>query len=201
MFDDIISCRACKRIDTHLSIIRLKYPSYYNLPVPGRGTMSSKICIIGLAPGLHGANKTGSVFTNDFCSNVLEECLVKAGYYDNTGKPIFFITNALKCLPPLNSPKISELNRCSSYLKKELCSMKNLKAVIALGLQAHNSILKCYDYPMSKHKFHHGNIHKLRNFILYDSYHCSRINIQTKRLTKESLLYVLNSVKEKTING
>tara|TARA_B100000886_G_scaffold208649_1_gene144375 strand:- start:1015 stop:1620 length:606 start_codon:yes stop_codon:yes gene_type:complete len=201
MVDDIISCSACKRINIYLKIVRDKYPNYYNLPVPGRGSISSKICIIGLAPGLHGANKTGMVFTNDFCSNILKECLIKADYYSNNGDPIFYITNALKCLPPANSPKISELNRCTKHLKNELQSMNNLEVVIALGMHAHNSILKCYDYHMSDYKFKHGNIHKLREFILYDSYHCSRINIQTKRLTKESLCDVLKHVKKNIIYG
>ena len=201
MVDDIISCSACKRIDTYLKTVRVKYPYYHNLPVPGRGNIESKICIIGLAPGLHGANKTGLVFTNDYCSNILEECLVKAKYYNDDGYPNFFITNALKCLPPANTPLISELNKCSVYLKNELQVMTNLKAVIALGMHAHNSILKCYDYRMSDYKFQHRNIHKLKEFILFDSYHCSRINIQTKRLTKDSLYDVLNHVRESTIDG
>ncbi len=201
MVGDIISCSACKRISAHLKIVREKYPNYHNLPVPGRGSISSKICIIGLAPGLHGANKTGLVFTNDFCSNILEECLVKAKYYSDDGHPIFFITNALKCLPPANSPNISELNKCREHLKNELKAMKNLKAVIALGMHAHNTILKCYDYRMCDYKFQHRNIHKLKEFMLFDSYHCSRINIQTKRLTKESLYDVLSYVRENTIDG
>ncbi len=201
MVDNIISCSVCKRISLHLKIVREKYPSYHNLPVPGRGSIESKICIIGLAPGLHGANKTGLVFTNDFCSNILEECLIKEGYYNKDGDPIFYITNALKCLPPSNSPKISELNKCLIHLKNELQSMKNLEAVIALGIHAHNSVLKCYDYPMSAYNFQHENAHKLVEFVLYDSYHCSRINIQTKRLTKKSLCNVLNKVKKKIING
>lgn len=201
MVDNIISCSACKRIKTYLATVREKYPHYYNLPVPGRGNIASKICIIGLAPGLHGANRTGLVFTNDFCSNILEESLVKANYYSNDGHPIFYITNALKCLPPANSPKTSELNKCLVHLRSELKVLNNLKAVIALGMHAHNSILKCYDYSMSNYKFQHGKAHKLQGFTLYDSYHCSRINIQTKRLTKKSLYDVLTYVRENTING
>ena len=200
MVDSIVSCSVCQRIKTYLVTIRKKFPHYYNLPVPGRGNITSKICIVGLAPGLHGANKTGLVFTNDFCSNILEECLIKAKYYCNDGHPIFFITNALKCLPPANSPNGIELNKCSVHLKNELHAMTNIKAVIALGMHAHNSILKCYDYCMSDYKFKHGRVHKLKEFDLYDSYHCSRINIQTKRLTKGSLHNVLSSARENTIN-
>ena len=118
-----------------------------------------------------------------------------------TGRPIFFITNALKCLPPANSPNGIELNKCSVHLKNELHAMTNIKAVIALGMHAHNSVLKCYDYRMSDYKFQHGNVHKLREFMLYDSYHCSRINIQTKRLTKESLCDILRHVRENITNG
>ena len=201
MVDSIVSCSVCQRIKTYLVTIRKKFPHYYNLPVPGRGNTTSKICIVGLAPGLHGANKTGLVFTNDFCSNILEECLIKEKYYCNDGLPIFFITNALKCLPPANSPNGIELNKCSVHLKNELHAMTNIKAVIALGMHAHNSVLKCYDYRVSDYKFQHGNVHKLKEFMLYDSYHCSRINIQTKRLTKESLCDILRHVRENTING
>ena len=200
MINDIVSCSACKRIKAYLLEVREKYPHYYNLPVPGRGDKTSKICIIGLAPGLHGANKTGLVFTNDFCSKILQECLIEANYYSRDGSPIFFITNALKCLPPANSPKIHELNKCLTHLSSELKEMTNLQAVIALGMHAHNSILKCYDYCMSDYKFKHGRVHKLKEFDLYDSYHCSRINIQTKRLTKGSLHNVLSSARENTIN-
>ena len=195
MSEKLIACKSCIRIENNFQELRLKYPTYYNLPVGGRGNLSARVCIVGLAPGLHGANKTGQTFTGDYCSEILFQCLRKASLYDNE-TPKFYITNALKCLPPNNKPNISELNNCLKYLKNDIISLSNLSVIVALGLHAHNSVLKCYDMKMTKFKFSHGAIHKLDGITLFDSYHCSKININNKRLTKLALVEVLSAALE-----
>ena len=192
------SCRSCERITNNFKLLRNKYPNYHNLPVKGRGDLNSKVCIVGLAPGLHGANKTGETFTGDYCSNILSQCLVNAGFYTYDSKPLFYLTNAMKCLPPNNKPKISELNQCRQYLKNELDSMINLKSIVALGVNAHNSILRCYHKKVSELKFTHATKHRVGDYVLFDSYHCSKINIQTGRLLKNSLTNILSNVKKET---
>ena len=191
-------CRSCERITNNFEVLRGKYPTYHNMPVRGRGDLDSKVCIVGLAPGLHGANKTGKTFTGDFCSNILFQCLVNAGFYTKDLRPLFYLTNAMKCLPPNNKPKISELNQCRQYLKNELDSMRNLRSIVALGVNAHNSIIKCYHKKVGELIFAHATKRRLGDYVLYDSYHCSKINIQTGRLLEKSLTNILSSVKHET---
>ena len=191
-------CRSCERITNNFEVLRGKYPTYHNMPVRGRGDLDSKVCIVGLAPGLHGANKTGETFTGDFCSKILFQCLVNADFYTKDSRPLFYLTNAMKCLPPNNKPKISELNQCRQYLKNELDSMRNLRSIVALGVNAHNSIIKCYHKKMGELRFAHATKHRLGDYVLYDSYHCSKINIQTGRLLEKSLTNILSRVKNET---
>jgi uracil-DNA glycosylase family 4 len=187
------SCKLCPRINEHFSILKKNFPAYHNGPVVGRGNINSKICIVGLAPGLHGANKTGATFTGDFCSSILNVSLYQS---DLNNPNQFYITNALKCLPPYNKPLFSEIKQCSTYLDRELSLMKNLKVIIALGSIAHKSVLISLQIPLKSFKFSHGSIHDLVNIHMIDSYHCSRININTKKLTVNMLSMVLNQAKK-----
>ena len=193
MHNNDFSCKLCPRISKNLSILKKNFPTYHNKPVIGRGNINSKICIVGLAPGLHGANKTGTTFTGDFCSNILNISL----HQSKLNNPnLFYITNALKCLPPFNKPLSSEIKQCSTYLTNELLLMKNLKVIIALGFVAHKSILSSLKIPLKSYKFSHNTIHNLGNIYMIDSYHCSRININTKKLTISMLNAVFHQAKQ-----
>ena len=196
MLDLLNSCKKCCRISEYLFDLKKKYKDYYNKPVKGSGSIDSTICIVGLAPGLHGANKTGKVFTGDFSGDILNSCLRSIGFKDPTSKDFPCITNAVKCCPPDNKPKYYEIKNCLGYLKSEILSMKKLKVIIALGKISHLSILKSFDMASSKYVFEHGKIHDLLNdVILIDSYHCSKLNINTKRVTRKMIKDILFRAK------
>ena len=175
-------CTLCERIYKHLQEIRKKYPDYHCKPVWGKGSLNSRICIIGLAPGLHGANKTGIPFTADFSGQLIRE-IIKELDIDE-----YFITNVVRCYPENNLPQADEKNNCQIYNYQELLSLQNLKVIIALGEVAYKQIIKLYDINLSNHKFRHGNVVKLNEKIyLISSYHCSRLNVNTHRINKSML--------------
>lgn len=168
------------------------YPGLINKPIAPRPTNSAFLCIIGLAPGLFGANRTGKIFDGDFSGNILNKALNVARYTNNSINTYPHITNAVKCLPPLNKPSSSEITNCNAYLKYELNSLSNLKVIIAFGLVAHKAVLKVYEKKMKKYNFSHGAIHKINNNLtLIDSYHCSKINVNTKRLSMPMIIDIL----------
>ena len=196
MLETLSSCTKCHRITENLHILKNTYKSYHNKPVPGSGSYVSNICIVGLAPGLHGANKTGKVFSGDFSGNTLRSCLESVGFISPHQKNYPYITNAVKCYPPNNNPKAAEIQNCSKYLKDELSNMSNLSVIIALGKISHNAILKYYQVTATKFKFGHGNIYNLHDGVtLIDSYHCSKLNINTKKITRKMLINILNRAK------
>ena len=191
------SCIRCPRIQKNFDILNNIYPDYINKPIQPIGSLSSTICIVGLAPGLHGANRTGITFNGDFSGDILNQCLklnnMITNQTHNKGTMVH-ITNAVKCFPPKNKPLKNEINNCLSHLSKEFLSMKNLKIIVVLGRLAHNSVLKSYNIPLTKFKFVHGFCHKLKSkLIMIDSYHCSKININTKKLTVKmlSMIFIL----------
>ena len=188
------NCKKCERLDKFLLSTKEKYPSYFCKPVPSFGSTDKPfLLIVGLAPGMHGANNTGRPFTGDHAGILLYKTLYKYGFSNN---PNSFqndnlklnrcrITNAVKCLPPENKPTTTEINNCNNFLKEEINDLKKGSVVLALGMIAHNAILKSQGLIKSNYKFTHGGRHLLPNeLILYDSYHCSRYNTQTKRLTE-----------------
>ena len=189
-----INCIKCIRLSNFRKENILKYPKYFNNPVSSFGSLSSELLIVGLAPGVHGANKTGRPFTGDFAGVLLYKTLIKFkfanGKYDPGSSDTLKlnncrITNAVKCVPPKNKPETNEIKNCSSYLKKEISSMKNLKIILSLGTVAHNSILTCFKLKMKDFKFSHGECHNInKNIKLINSYHCSRYNTSTKRLSE-----------------
>ena len=155
---------------------------------------SSSLLIVGLAPGLQGANKTGRPFTGDYAGDLLYKTINKfnfsKGKYagridDNLKLKDCTITNAVRCVPPQNKPISEEINNCNNFLKKTIEIHKNLKVIIALGLIAHKSIISALSLKQKLYKFKHGNKHKIDNLILIDSYHCSRYNTNTGRLNQE----------------
>ncbi|HSS71153.1 MAG TPA: uracil-DNA glycosylase [Casimicrobiaceae bacterium] len=186
-------CRRCARLAHHLDQVHAKHPTYHCRPVAPFGAMGASLVIVGLAPGMHGANATGRPFTGDYAGKLLYATLHKFGFASrplsvsaNDGLRLIDarITNAVKCLPPVNKPLPSEIRNCNAYLAAELATLPDGAAVLALGRVAHEAALRALGVPAARHKFTHGAVHMLdRGVRLFDSYHCSRQNTNTKRLT------------------
>ena len=203
------NCKKCNRLDNFLAEIKNKHPSYFCKPVPGFGSTNPFLLIVGLAPGMHGANKTGRPFTGDHAGILLYKALHKYGfsnkvdsiYKDNLKLKDCRITNAVKCLPPENKPNASEVTNCNTYLANEIIGLKRKSVILALGTIAHNAILSAQNLTKKNYKFSHGSRHILPNeLILYDSYHCSRYNTQTKRLTEAmffDVFFKINKERDK----
>ncbi len=178
----IHDCTKCSRLHLHLKELKKKFPSYHCKPVTGSGKLSSMVCIVGLAPGLHGANKTGVPFTNDFSGILLREVLHEINLND------FFITNAVRCFPKNNKPSANEKNNCQKFTQKELNKLKKLRVIVTLGEIAYKQIIKVYGLSSNVHKFKHGNIIKLNDQLtLISSYHCSKLNINTGKFSRHML--------------
>lgn len=192
-----INCHKCQRLVNFLNEVKVNYPNYHARPVPDFGDISPKLLIIGLAPGMHGANRTGRPFTGDFAGVLLYQTLFKYGFSNheesismNDGLELIGcrITNAVKCLPPGNKPESNEIKNCNGYLSGEITSFLAGRgvALLALGTVAHRAVLMALGLRLKDYPFGHGLIHQLpNNLTLYDSYHCSRYNTQTKRLTTD----------------
>ena len=188
------NCSKCGRLHNFRKKNQSKNPDWFNAPVPSFGELSSSLLIVGLAPGLQGANKTGRPFTGDYAGDLLYKTINKfnfskgkyAGTIDDSLKlKDCTITNAVRCVPPKNKPISEEINNCNDFLKKTIEIHKNLKVIIALGLIAHKSIISALNLKQKLYKFKHGNKHKIDHLILIDSYHCSRYNTNTRRLNQE----------------
>ena len=199
-------CQACPRLASHLSRIRDMYPRYYARPVPPFGDPKARLLIVGLAPGMHGANRTGRPFTGDHAGILLYETLHRHGFAD---RPVSVsardglalkncrITNAVKCLPPGNKPLPAEIATCNLYLQTELTHLKPESVILALGTVAHDAVLKAFKLKRKDYPFGHGRHHRLPPRLhLLDSYHCSRYNTQTKRLTAEMFDAILRQARE-----
>lgn len=193
-------CTLCPRLAKFLAATAREHPDYHCKPVSPFGVAKPKLLIVGLAPGMHGANRTGRPFTGDYAGILLYETLHKLGLStaptsvdrsDSLKLIDTRITNAVKCLPPENKPLPAEISVCNPYLAAELAELKSVKAVLALGVVAHEAVLMATGAKRSSAKFRHGNEHRLASGQhLVDSYHCSRYNTQTRRLTPEMFLAV-----------
>lgn len=199
-----VECRRCSRLANFLSDVRHKYPDYYAKPVAPFGDTSARLLIVGLAPGMHGANATGRPFTGDHAGIILYQLLYEYGFStqplstsrgDGLALINCRITNAVKCLPPENKPLGTEIKTCNSYLRRELQAMAPQSVILALGRIAHEALSRAVDFPVSTLKFAHGAAHRLPNELwLIDSYHCSRYNTQTKRLTESMFRQVFDKI-------
>jgi len=196
-------CNRCARLRSLILQNRLKEPNWHNGPVNSSGNINARLLIVGLAPGLRGANRTGKVFKGDHSGDLLFSTLIKFGlikdkYEKRMNNNLSFdncrITNAVRCLPPQNKPNGSEIKNCVKFLISELETMKNLKVVLALGGIAHGAILKAIEKPKSAYKFGHNRFHKVDKFILANSYHCSRYNMNTRRLTEDMFHDVFKNI-------
>jgi uracil-DNA glycosylase family 4 len=200
------NCARCPRLASYLASSRTRYPDYWSRPVAAFGDSDPRILIVGLAPGLHGANRSGRPFTGDYAGILLYETLHSLGLAsqptgvaaDDGLKLISArITNAVKCAPPDNKPNPDEIRRCNAFLKAEIARLSSVRVFVALGRIAHDAVLMALELKRSEFVFAHGQEHDLGpsaagGRYLIDSYHCSRYNTQTRRLTPEMFKSVLS---------
>lgn len=186
-------CRDCPRLSQFLDNVQARYPDYYCRPVPPFGDLDARFLVVGLAPGMHGANQTGRPFTGDHAGILLYQMLHRYGFSTQpeslaADDPLELldcrITNAVKCLPPDNKPVGAEINTCNRFLANELDTLPAGSVVLALGGIAHRAIIKALGARQADYKFAHAATHELEGFTLLDSYHCSRYNTNTRRLTE-----------------
>jgi uracil-DNA glycosylase family 4 len=199
-------CRRCERLAGFLDEVKSECPDYFCRPVPAFGADDPRLLIVGLAPGMHGANATGRPFTGDYAGVLLYETLHKFGF---ASAPVSVsadddlrligcrITNAVKCLPPQNKPTGAEIKTCRSFLAAELEDFDEGGVVIALGSIAHRSVVAAFNKRQNEAPFGHAAEHDLpRGLTLIDSYHCSRYNTQTRRLTTAMFEQVFARARE-----
>ena len=199
------NCELCPRLVDFRACNREKFPDQWNAPVPSFGSDSSEFLVLGLAPGLKGANFTARPFTGDYAGDLLYGTLLKygfaAGIYDghkDDGLELVNcrITNAVRCVPPENKPTTQEIDQCLNFLRIEMAHLKNLKVVLTLGLIAHKAFLKVMDVKQAPYKFSHGAQHQFGDITMINSYHCSRYNTQTGRLTTPMFHQVFEDIRE-----
>lgn len=189
------ACRDCPRLARYLDRVRQEHPNYHACPVSPFGPKRAALLVVGLAPGFHGANRTGRPFTGDHAGILLYGALHRYGFASHEGSPDprdglalidCRVTNAVKCLPPQNKPQFGEVRRCNRYLVEEIAAARP-RAILALGAIAHRAVLMAFGLAPARHRFAHRAVHELpaasAAVRLFDSYHCSRYNTQTKRLT------------------
>ncbi|MCB1851563.1 MAG: uracil-DNA glycosylase [Gammaproteobacteria bacterium] len=186
-------CRRCLRLSAYLDEVKADYPGYHAAPVPPFGDPQARLLILGLAPGLHGANASGRPFTGDFAGIILYQTLFQYGFASapeslsaNDGLQLLDcrISNAVKCLPPQNKPLTLEVVTCNRFLRSELAQLPPSALVISLGRIAHDAVLRALGCKLADYRFGHNQLHRPNPQLrLLDSYHCSRYNTQTGRLT------------------
>jgi uracil-DNA glycosylase family 4 len=187
-------CPSCPRLVAFRAKNRADFPDFHNGPVASFGGTEARLLIVGLAPGLKGANRTGRPFTGDYAGDLLYATLLKFGFAqgrygadpdDGLALEGARITNAVRCVPPENKPTGAEVATCRPYLGSEIAGLKHLRAILALGGIAHGSVLAVFEKKLVAHPFGHGAEHELAPGLrLFDSYHCSRLNTNTGRLTR-----------------
>jgi uracil-DNA glycosylase family 4 len=204
------SCRSCVRLSDFLDQVSVDHPDYFARPVPPFGDPEARLLIVGLAPGMHGANRTGRPFTGDYAGVLLYQTLFECGFSsapesiaadDGLVLNDCRISNAVKCLPPQNKPVTEEIRNCNAFLKAELTGLPENAVVLALGKIAHDAVLRAFSLSLSHHKFAHAAEHDLGRITLLDSYHCSRYNTNTRRLTEEMFRAVVGRAREMLNNG
>jgi uracil-DNA glycosylase len=198
-------CPLCPRLADFRADARTRYAAWHNAPVPSFGAISSRLLIVGLAPGLKGANRTGRPFTGDYAGDLLYRTLAKFGFArgsynaradDGLALVDCRITNAVRCVPPANKPAPDEVAHCRPFLAAEIEAMTKLRAVLALGAIAHQAVLAALGEKRSAFAFAHGRRHRLASGLaLADSYHCSRLNTNTGRLTEAMFWSVVAEVR------
>jgi uracil-DNA glycosylase family 4 len=197
-------CALCPRLADFRNATRAKHADWFNSPVPSFGDPNGRLLIVGLAPGLQGANRTGRPFTGDYAGDLLYATLIEYGFAEghyrarpDDGLRLVdcLISNAVRCVPPQNKPLPAEIGNCRPFLAATLSGMPHLRALVALGRIAHDTLLKALKLRGATAPFAHGATHRLGRLKLYDSYHCSRYNTNTGVLTPDMFRAVFAKVK------
>jgi uracil-DNA glycosylase len=199
-------CRDCPRLAAFRAVNRTAYPEWWNAPVASFGEPDARVLIVGLAPGLRGANRTGRPFTGDYAGELLYRTLIEFGFASGTydrrpddGLTLVncAIVNAVRCVPPENKPTPVEIATCRRYLTQAISALRRLRVMLALGRIAHDSALRALNLSPAKFPFAHGARHSLGpdGFCLFDSYHCSRYNTNTGVLTEAMFRQVFASIR------
>lgn len=199
------NCPLCPRLSEFRHQNRRAFPGFFNDPVPSFGAMDARLLIVGLAPGLKGANRTGRPFTGDYAGELLYSSLKRHGLargaYRARADDGFEllgvrISNAVRCVPPGNKPLPLEINTCRRFLIAEIAAMPNLRAILALGQISHNTVLSALAMKKKDHGFAHGARHRHEGLTILASYHCSRYNTSTGVLTEAMFDSVMAQAKE-----
>ena len=195
----------CPRLAEYRAANRKAEPAWHNAPVPSFGPLSAKILIVGLAPGRGGANRTGRPFTGDYAGDLLYATLLKTGLAkgtydarpdDGVALSDVRITNAVRCVPPENKPTPEEAKTCGGFLKAEIAAMPNLRVLVSLGRISHEAVLRVLGHRQAAFPFAHGAVHRLSERLnLADSFHCSRYNTNTGKLTVEMFERVFETIR------
>jgi uracil-DNA glycosylase family 4 len=203
-----LDCPACPRLVAYRQDNRRAAADWFNAPVPSFGSVDAELLIVGLAPGLKGANRTGRPFTGDYAGDLLYATLLDLGmatgaYRASPDDGLTLvdcrITNAVRCVPPANKPTPAEITSCRSYLSATIAAMSRLKVVVVLGRIAHDSTLSALGAGKSQFPFAHGRRHQIHDgLVLYDSYHCSRYNTNTGVLTPAMFRAVMKAARDET---
>ena len=197
-------CPRCPRLVSFRAAARAREPAWFNAPVPSFGDPDGRLLIVGLAPGLQGANRTGRPFTGDYAGDLLYATLLEYGFAsgvyqaspdDGLKLVDCRISNAVRCVPPQNKPLPVEINSCRTFLSATIETMPRLRAIVALGRVAHDSVLKVLALRAAAAPFAHGAMHQAAATRLYDSYHCSRYNTNTRVLTPDMFRSVFAAVR------
>jgi uracil-DNA glycosylase family 4 len=198
------NCPHCPRLVAFRETWRAREPEWFNAPVPAFGSSEGRLLIVGLAPGLRGANRTGRPFTGDYAGDLLYATLIAFGFasgrYEarpDDGLQLIDcrIANAVACVPPENKPTPAEINTCRMFLSAAIAEMPRLRAIVALGRVAHESTVVALGEKRSRLPFGHGSVHDVGTVKLFGSYHCSRYNTNTRRLTTEMFHAVFAEVR------
>jgi uracil-DNA glycosylase len=198
------NCPLCPRLVELREGLRGSEPTWFNAPVPSFGPLTARLLIVGLAPGLRGANRTGRPFTGDYAGVLLYDTLVRFAFargsyganpYDGLELVDSRITNAVRCVPPENKPTTTEIATCRKFLEETIAEMSNLRAILALGRIAHHSIVAALKQRPKAAAFGHGASYQIGGVKLFCSYHCSRYNTNTGRLTPEMFQAVISQVR------
>lgn len=197
-------CPLCPRLAAYRLDQRRAEPGWFNAPVPSFGADDAELLIVGLAPGVRGANRTGRPFTGDYAGELLYRTLIKFGFAKgqfradpNDGLQLVRarLTNAVRCVPPENKPTPLEIKTCNGFLSSQIAALPRLRAIVALGRIAHDAALTALAQKRSRFAFGHGATHDVGGVRLFDSYHCSRYNTNTRVLTVEMFEAVFGAVK------
>jgi uracil-DNA glycosylase family 4 len=198
-------CTLCPRLARYRAELRFEHPDWHNNPVDSFGDPRASLLVVGLAPGVRGANRTGRPFTGDFAGDLLYSTLIRYGFArgefrgcpdDGLELVGCMVTNAVRCVPPENKPVGAEINACRPYLAGRIAALPELTSIVTLGKIAHDSTVRALGGRLKEHPFAHGDATTLGNYAITSSYHCSRYNTNTGRLTEKMFHGVFQTVRE-----